>query len=94
MEVAIFILCSVMWASAYSLSIPENDTMREFLISTFLWTCLSTWIVLIINDFIQRNKACAWLALLTWALWVNFTSKLWSDIIYNITDKLWKKDID
>ena len=94
MEVLIFVLCSAMGASAYSLSVPANDTIRELLISTFLWTCLSTWIVLIINDFIQRDRACAGLALLTWALWTRFTSELGSKLINNITDKLWNKKDD
>lgn len=90
-EIAIFILCSAIWSSFYTLSQVENDTVKEIIIWVGLWTTLSTWIVLILYDFIDKPKAIAWVALLTWWLGTKITSAFGEKLLNKLTD-IWKKN--
>ena len=91
MEIIIFVICSAIGSSFYTLSIKDNDTLKELIIWVWLGTCLSVWIVLILYDFINKPTACAWVSLLTWWLWTKFTSSFGKKILSNFTE-IWKKN--
>lgn len=81
MDILIFILAWTFWSLFYTLSQPANDKLSEIIVSTWLWTCLSVWITLIIYDILHKELTCIWIALLSWALWTNYTSWVGKTII-------------
>ncbi len=81
MDILIFTMCSLIWSLFYTLNMKEDLHFIWILINTWLWWCLSLWLVLILYDIYHKENTMMWVALITWALWNKFTENIWKTIL-------------
>lgn len=87
MEIIIIVACSIVSSGFFSASISSNDTFREFIISTWVLGCMSTWIALFIYSIWENVIASSSIWLMVWAMWPSTAKKYANKILSNI----WKK---
>ena len=87
MEIMIIVACSIVSSGFFSASISTNDTFREFIISTWVLWCMSTWIALFVYSIWENVIASSSIWLMIWAMWPNTAKKYANKILSNI----WKK---
>lgn len=90
MDTLIIIACSIVSSSFFISSMANNDTFREIFIGTWMLTCISWWCALLVYSVWQNVTACSAIALITWALWPEF-SKWYAKKLLNKTIKIWTK---
>lgn len=87
MEIMIIVACSIISSGFFSASISTNDTFREFIISTWVLWCMSTWIALFVYSIWENHIASSSIWLMIGAMWPNTAKKYANKILSNI----WKK---